>query len=112
MDESGAPLQQVSMAFDVNFVGGPGAISNGNLHVLDADFGVWQTTFSGDLSGSTAQMTHVDGSFAGAPVTGTIRGVFVGTGGTPDFFTGFVLQAGDNSVQGLGVLDQQCASCN
>jgi hypothetical protein len=104
LDGSGAPLEKVDMSFDVNLAGGPGAITNGQLRVLDSHQGVWSAGFQGNVSSASAIMTNVNGTHDASPLTGSIQGIFTGTGTLPDFVTGFVLQSGSNSVQGITVL--------
>jgi hypothetical protein len=106
-DGSGAALQSVDMSFNVNLAGGPGAISNGQLLVLDSQHGVWRAGFQGDVANASAIMTNVHGTHDANPLAGSIQGVFTGTGTLPDFVTGFVLQSGSSSVQGLTVLKSE-----
>jgi hypothetical protein len=104
VDGSGASLEKVDMSFDVNLAGGPGAISNGQLLVLDSQHGVWSAGFQGNVTNASATMTNVHGTHDANPLAGSIQGIFTGTGTLPDFITGFVLQSGSSSVQGLTVL--------
>jgi hypothetical protein len=107
VDGTGAALQNVEMSFDVNLAGGTGAISNGQLVVLDGQQGVWHAGFQGDVMNASASMTNVRGTYNANPLAGSIQGMFTGTGALPDFVTGFVLQSGSSSVQGLTVLTSE-----
>jgi hypothetical protein len=106
-DGTGAALQNVEMSFEVNLGGGSGAISNGRLVVQDSQQGMWSAGFQGDITNASATMTNVHGTHGANPLTGAIQGVFTGTGALPDFVTGFVLQSGSSSVQGLTVLKNE-----
>jgi hypothetical protein len=58
-------------------------------------------------------MTQINGTFGTLePVSGSLGGVFVGTGDAPDFVSGFSLHAGESYVQGLSVLGQACTDCD
>lgn len=103
-DSTGAALQNVEMSFEVELSGGPGAISNGHLLVVDGQQGMWRAGFQGDIVHASATMTTISGTYEANPLMGSIQGVFTGTGALPDFVTGFVLQSGNSSVQGLTVL--------
>jgi hypothetical protein len=106
-DGTGAALQNVEMSFEVNLGAGAGAISNGQLLVLDSQQGTWQAGFQGDVANATATMTNVHGSYDANPLAGSIQGIFTGTGTLPNFVTGFVLRSAGNSVQGLTVLKSE-----
>jgi len=104
--ENGGAISQVKMDFDVNLAGGTNAISNGQLRVVEGNTSNWSVSFSGDVSGAYATMNGISGTFTGTGISQTVdqanmRGAFVGTGSTPDFLTGFVLQSRTDSVQGL-----------
>jgi hypothetical protein len=112
VDASGAALRQVAMAFDLDLAGGPGAISNGQLLVLDNSHGLWRAAFAGEMTNAAAVMTNITGSSGtGAPLSGSIQSVFTGTGMLPDFYTGFVLRAGDSFVKGFTILTPDCHAC-
>ena len=100
-DATGSALRDVSMAFDVNLAGGPGAITNGRLRVLDSHQDAWNAAFDGNVANASVIMTNVTGTYANQPLTGAIQGVFTGTGARPDFISGFVLQSEGASVQGI-----------
>jgi hypothetical protein len=104
--ENGGAISEIKMDFDVNLAGGTSAISNGQLRVVEGNTSNWSVTFSGDVAGAYATMKGISGTFTGTGISQTVdqasmRGAFVGTGSTPDFLTGFVLQSRTDSVQGL-----------
>ncbi len=103
-DDTGAALQNVEISFDIDLAGGPGAISNGQLLVVDGQQGMWAAGFQGNVTNAAATMTNVHGTHNANPLAGSIQGVFTGTGALPDFVTGFVLQSGGSYVQGMTVL--------
>lgn len=107
IDGTGSAIENVSMSFDVNLAGGPGAIRNGQLHVLDSKQGSWDAAFQGDLANASAIMTNVTGTYGTQPLTGSIQGVFTGTGALPEFVSGFVLQSSGSLVQGITVLTSE-----
>jgi hypothetical protein len=112
IDQTGAELLGGIVEFDVNLAGGPFSISNGLLQIFDSTNATWRVTFNGTLNGAFATMTDIIGFFGTAPVTGSLGGVFIGTGTTPDFVGGFSLQSGFNFVQGIALLDNEnCFSC-
>lgn len=104
--ENGGAISEVKLDFDVNLAGGTNAISNGQLRIVEGNTSNWTVSFSGDVSGAYATMKDISGTFTGTGTSQTVdqanmRGAFVGTGSTPDFVTGFVLQSRTDSVQGL-----------
>ncbi|MES2605887.1 MAG: hypothetical protein V4603_13200, partial [Pseudomonadota bacterium] len=106
-DEQGAALQSVQMSFLLDLAGGNGAISNGQLVVLDASNQRWNIVFNGDVSGAKAVMHSINGTAGDAGLTdAAIQGIFLGSPGQPDFLGGFDLQSGSDSVHGVTILRQ------
>lgn len=92
------------MSFVVDLSGGPGAITQGSLQVLDADSVTWHAGFNGSLDGAYANMELLSGSLSnGAGITGAqMQGLFMGS--KPEFLSGFILQSGVDAVQGFTLL--------
>ena len=106
---TGGDLTSVTMGFDLDFA--TGTVSGGKF-IAEVNSGqeVWQLDFAGQLTGGVAtfdQFTNnqVIRGTGNSPVSGSIRGVFTGTGITPDFISGFALQdLQNNGVSGLTLL--------
>jgi hypothetical protein len=80
--------------------------------VIDGGHDVWRATFQGDITSTSAVMSNVTGSYAAdAPLSGSVQGLFTGTGTVPDFFSGFILESGDSFVKGLTILNPTCGTC-
>ncbi|MEY4642127.1 MAG: hypothetical protein RLZZ227_2121 [Pseudomonadota bacterium] len=110
-DESGAALLDVDMAFDVDLRGGQGAVSNGRLLVVDAGREIWRAAFEGEVTATSAVMSDVTGRVGSASLSGSVQGIFTGTGAVPDFFSSFILESGDSFVKGLTLLNPTCGTC-
>lgn len=106
-DETGRELLDVSLQFTIDFLGGPAAVSNGSLHVIDSDQGQWNVSFDGALHGANVVMDNIVGTFTASPqpVTGGINGFFTGAGTAPTLIGGFAIQAGGDQVEGLVIAD-------
>lgn len=112
-DGSNLPLNYADMSFSVDLSGGNGAINNGELNVIGLLGGLWSVTFDGNVQNGFANMTNIQHNesaittFTADSAKSSIGGAFIGTGGTPDFVSGFVLQ--DNAgafVQGMVLLSE------
>jgi hypothetical protein len=108
VDRTGAALSSLDMSFTVDLAGGVGAIRDGVLNIIDSRDNPWNVNFTGNLMGSSASFTNVEGQFfqgIGNPVSGSIIGIFVGDPQDPDFASAFSLQSiGNNVVNGQVLL--------
>jgi len=120
-DAGHTEFHSVNMNFDIDM--GTGNITNGQIGIMERIYidtapfegDYWDAGFSGSIQSNGFTQLTGSGSFyerdfannlpeVGAPATLSIQGVFVGTGSTPAFLSGFVLQqtgVTGNFVQGL-----------